>query len=301
MGIGRDELETLSRAELVHRAKAVGVSRAETLTRPELIDEIVSASVSDDKERRLARGLLGRARDLVARVVEKGLHLPDAAQRILTPVGLPPPNAPKPIATLALAQVYARQGHRTQALTVLDEVLRLDPHNTAALTLRENLSSPSRQEPNASAASESESAPDVEPKSATPGRMADGASAPTLDDSDEQVGTSSPCALPEGQAGIPTRDSIQVTGDRNRMQIAWRLRPVTFARGRARSPSGQLVVRVIHTLVSNQGPDVKQEDVEIDRLAGTLRITRPEGSLSSHVALGWRDGGMFLAVLTEPS
>ncbi len=295
MGTVRDELETRPRAELVRRAKTLGVAHAETLTRPELIDEIVSASVPDEKERRLARGLLGRARDLVARVVEKGLHLPDAAQRILTPVGGLPPNAPDPIATVALARVYARQGHRAQALAVIDEVLRLDPHNAAAITLRKSLSSPSRQEPKAEAApAELDPSTGVEPQSTT--------AVPTSGEETAaaEILAPSPGVLSQEHAGIPKRDAIHVTRDHNRIQIAWRLRPVTFARGRAHSPSGQLVVRVIHTLVSNQGPDVKQEDVEIDRLAGSLRVTRPEGSLSSHVALGWRDGGMFLAVLTEP-
>lgn len=83
MNVDRNELEALDRESLVTRARNLGVERAEVLTRLEIIDEILSSSIPDEQERRVARGLLGRARDLVARVVEKGLNLPDAALRLL--------------------------------------------------------------------------------------------------------------------------------------------------------------------------------------------------------------------------
>ena len=73
------ELDSASRSDLIARAEALGVEKADVLTRAELIDEIIKRTIADPIERRLARGLLGAARDLVARVVERGLHLPDAA------------------------------------------------------------------------------------------------------------------------------------------------------------------------------------------------------------------------------
>ena len=90
MNVDRNELEALDRESLVTRARNLGVERAEVLTRLEIIDEILSSSIPDEQERRVARGLLGRARDLVARVVEKGLNLPDAALRLRT---MAPPAA----------------------------------------------------------------------------------------------------------------------------------------------------------------------------------------------------------------
>ena len=133
------DLDTTSRSELIARAEALGIDKADVLTRAELIDEIVKRTVADPIERRLARGLLGVARDLVARVVERGLHLPDAAALIrgLQQVTLTPVTPP--IATVTLAEIYAGQGHRRRALAVLDEVLAKEPEHTAARTLREKV------------------------------------------------------------------------------------------------------------------------------------------------------------------
>ncbi|HMJ51955.1 MAG TPA: DUF4912 domain-containing protein [Polyangiaceae bacterium] len=133
------DLDASARSDLIARAEALGIDKADVLTRAELIDEIVKRTVSDPIERRLARGLLGVARDLVARVVERGLHLPDAAALIrgLQQVTLTPVTPP--IATVTLAEIYAGQGHRTRALAVLDEVLAKESDHTAARTLRERI------------------------------------------------------------------------------------------------------------------------------------------------------------------
>jgi hypothetical protein len=77
----RQELEGLSREELIVRAERLGIQRPRVLTAPELIDEIIRRTVTGDQQAK-ARGWLGRARDLLARVVERGLHLPDAAKAI---------------------------------------------------------------------------------------------------------------------------------------------------------------------------------------------------------------------------
>jgi hypothetical protein len=133
------ELDNASRSDLIARAEALGVEKADVLTRVELIDEIVKRTIADPLERRLARGFLGVARDLVARVVERGLHLPDAAALIrgLQQVTLNPGTPP--IATVTLAEIYAKQGHRDRAAAVLDEVLRIEPEHLAARVLRERV------------------------------------------------------------------------------------------------------------------------------------------------------------------
>src|SRR5215475_8483619 len=114
------DLEGQSRSELIARAELLGVEKASLLTRAELVDEIVRRTVADPIERRLARGLLGLARDLVASVVERGLHLPDAAAKIRAiHVQSHQPLAKPPIATVTLAEIYAAQGHRKKALRVL--------------------------------------------------------------------------------------------------------------------------------------------------------------------------------------
>src|SRR5690242_1459191 len=155
------ELEAASRSDLIARAEGLGVDKADVLTRAELVDEIVKRSVVDPIERRLARGLLGVARDLVARVVERGLHLPDAAALIrgLQQVTLTPVTPP--IATVTLAEIYAGQGHRARALAVLDEVLANEPEHAAARAMRDKVAAlPEDLRP---AMAPSEPPPDVAP------------------------------------------------------------------------------------------------------------------------------------------
>ena len=267
MGTGRDELHQLTRAELVQHAKALGVDHADVLTRLELLDEIVSLTVRDEAERKAARGLLGRARDLVARVMEKGLHLPDAAQRMRVPTSntAATTDSPRPIATVALAQVYASQGHRSQARKVIDEVLEVDPDNKAALALLDRLESGNRP------VAEPEPKQDSRPSSSEP----------------------SPRAV------VPSRDQIEVVRHQDRVGIVWSIRPVTFARCRAALPEGRLVLRMVHSLATEVGPEQRTEDRELDRLTGTTQFSVPEGSLASHVALGWRDGSTFRVLVTE--
>src|SRR5882724_7375939 len=140
MAFGSDELERLSREELILKARVLGVERAELMTRVELRDEIVRRSVPDPSQQKRARGLLGVARDLVASVVEAGLNLPEAAARIR---GDGPREGdwkgPPPVATVTLAEIYAAQGHLDRALRMLDEVLAKEPDHDAARSLRDRL------------------------------------------------------------------------------------------------------------------------------------------------------------------
>ena len=142
----RGELEGLDRESLVIRAQAAGIRRARILTRPELIDELLRMDPSTDEgQLRRSRGFFGRARDLVARVVERGLHLPDAADRIRTLTGgserpFPVPRTePQAMPTVTLAEIYAAQGHQKRAIETLRRVLEREPEHVAAQTLLERL------------------------------------------------------------------------------------------------------------------------------------------------------------------
>ncbi len=134
----RHELEKLSREELVAHAERLGIPRPRVLTAPELIDEIISRTEAHPGRRGRERGWLGKARDLLARVVEKGLHLPEAARAIRTqaPMNKDWPNPPPPLATVTLAEIYAAQGHLDRAIAVLDEVLAREPDHKEAKALR---------------------------------------------------------------------------------------------------------------------------------------------------------------------
>lgn len=131
--------DSLSRDELISRARAVGVDRPELMTRVELADELVRRSEPDPVEQRRVRGWLGVARDLVASVVESGLNLPDTAKLIRGGRGELEQKSSEPVATVTLAEIYATQGHAQKALQMLEQVLAVEPEHEAARRLRERL------------------------------------------------------------------------------------------------------------------------------------------------------------------
>lgn len=136
----RHKLDGLTREELVALASELGIVRPRSLTAPELIDEIVLRTASNERDKARSRGWLGRARSLLASVIERGLHLPDVAKALrATPSSKPWPSAPTPLATMTLAEIYAAQGHLEKALQVLDEILIREPEHADARSLRQRL------------------------------------------------------------------------------------------------------------------------------------------------------------------
>jgi hypothetical protein len=133
-----DQLDSLSRDELIARARELGAQRPEVMTRVELRDEIVRLSEPDLLAQKKQRGWLGVARDLVASVVESGLNMRDAAAKIRGERG-DDVVGPPPVATVTLAEIYIAQGHPERALAVIEEVLEGEPDHGAALALREKL------------------------------------------------------------------------------------------------------------------------------------------------------------------
>jgi len=140
MAENNDDLERLSREQLILKARLLGVERPELMTRVELRDEIVRRSEPDIAQQKRARGFLGVARDLVASVVEAGLNLPDAAALIRGDNNREAHwKGPPPVATVTLAEIYATQGHLDRALRMLDELLLKEPDHDAARALRTRL------------------------------------------------------------------------------------------------------------------------------------------------------------------
>ncbi|HET7538884.1 MAG TPA: tetratricopeptide repeat protein [Polyangiaceae bacterium] len=140
MAENSDDLERLSREQLILKARVLGVERPELMTRVEMRDEIVRRSEPDLAQQKRARGFLGVARDLVASVVEAGLNLPDAAALIRGDNNRENHwKGPPPVATVTLAEIYAAQGHLERALRMLDEVLAKEPDHDPARALRTRL------------------------------------------------------------------------------------------------------------------------------------------------------------------
>jgi hypothetical protein len=143
----RADLEGMDRESLVVKAQEAGIRRARILTRPELIDELLRLDPkADDATLKKSRGFFGVARDLLARVVERGLHLPDAADRIrtsLAPVAALTRVEPQAVPTVTLAEIYAAQGHPRRAVETLERLLEDEPDHGAARALLTRLTAAS--------------------------------------------------------------------------------------------------------------------------------------------------------------
>lgn len=281
----RRDLERLSRDELVARAERLGVSRPRVLTQPELMDEIIGRTTKSDRERVAKRGWLGRARDLLAGVMDKGLHLPDIAKALrATPDEQGWPAPPAPLPTITLAEIYAAQGHLDRALGVLDEVLAREPTHAEAKKLRERFAEqlarggtrpkPSRPppKPDADEATAAPAAPAAAVAKATPTTVAAKTTLPDRYDVDEVVAI----------AVNPTT-----------VYLYWEVRATTFARARAARPDGRLVVRLVSVTPSWEGPATEVRDVPVDELYGDLFVRDLTPGANVRTSVGWIDDGHF--------
>jgi hypothetical protein len=292
--MNRVELEALDRDELVARAEAAGVTRARILTRPELVDELLLRSAADQATKVRARGLFGRARDLLASVVELGLNLPDAADRIRSvggPVPTSRPGAPAALPTVTLAEIYAAQGHRDRATETLDRVLVREPDHGAARALLNQLRDdsyplpPPRMPPEEDdglppAGSASDARGQEEPGNAEPSHMLDDVSLPTRYDVDECV-------------AIPV--------DPRTLYVYWEVRDRTLEYVRAVRPGGALALRAVIVVPTWDGPRSTLRDVDVQVPLGDFFIRDLPAGCVVRAAIGYRVGDAFVAISHSPA
>jgi hypothetical protein len=296
--MNRTELERLDRDALIAQAEAAGVTRARILTRPELVDELLIRGATDQATLERTRGLFGLARDLLARVVERGLHLPDAAERIRA-IGSPRVqlSAPAALPTLTLAEIYAAQGHRARAIETLEGVLSREPDHDAALALIARLRDssypvqPPRMPPEkeeddgGSRSSDALQAdggvpPRVPPQPAEPMHMMDDSPLPTHYDVDECV-------------AIPV--------DPNTLYVYWEVRRLTLAYLRARQPGGKLGLRVVVIEPTWDGPKTSLRDCDGQSQIGDRFVDDLPTGCVVRVAIGYFYAGGFLSVAHSPA
>jgi hypothetical protein len=271
----RAELEQLDRESLVLRAQAAGVRRARLLTRPELVDELLRLDPSvDAAQLKRTRGFFGRARDLLSRVVERGLHLPDAADRLRAALGSPLPQVPRPepqaVPTVTLAEIYAAQGHRQRAVDTLKRVLEAEPDHGAARSLLEKLQAEDYVAPPPPLPPEADEARDE-----IGGNLGNGAS-----------------ALPASARHDPSDECIAIPVGKTSSYVWWRLS--ALSRERLAAEPSSFCVRAVILVPTWDGPVQETRDVPCDPNAGeaTLRGI-PEGAVV-RVAIGLRDQGAFV-------
>jgi hypothetical protein len=281
----RAQLERMDRETLIARAEAVGVSRANILTRPELVDEVLLRSASKDDPRvARARGFFGRARDLLARVIERGLHLPEAADRLRRVAApIPTGRAAQPaVPTVTLAEIYAAQGHRGRAIETLRRVLDHEPEHAAAQALLKQLSE--QQAPN-DAAKEAEGT----------GRVV------RISLSDPPVSEAPP--EPHGfldDDTLPWRydvdECVAIPVDPTTLFVYWEIREDTISHVRRSRQDGTVALRVLVITPSWEGPRSSTTDIDVgEPIADWFVRSLPAGAIV-RVAVGWRQGNVFLPI-----
>ena len=290
--MNRAELERQGRDALIASAEKAGVSRARILTRPELVDELLLRSAGDETSRRRARGLFGVARDLIARVVERGLHLPDAADRIRT-LDLPATprrSAPAALPTVTLAEIYAAQGHGERAIETLESVLLREPDHAAAHSLLTQLRDGSfpLPEPRLPPEPDDSVVPAVDPDSSDP--EGEAAAAPAL------------CApVDDPHARIDADECVAIPVEPSSLYVYWEARPATVEHLRTARPHGALVLRVVVVAPTWDGPQTGTRDTPIDVLLGDTFVRELSAGCLVRAAVGWRDGDAFESIAHSPA
>jgi hypothetical protein len=261
--MNRTELERLDRDSLIARAEANGVVRARILTRPELIDELIQRA-SQPGEVARARGLFGRARDLLARVIERGLHLPDAAERLRSRSSSPPPpvRPGAPLPTVTLAEIYAAQGHRDRAVETLKDVLEREPDHAAARKLIERLEDSSYEPPKR----------------------------PSLPPEDEIFSPSKTMPRARAVATVEDDECVAIPIDRETLFVQWRVSERTRAHFEESRPGGALVLRVVVISPAWNGPESSVRDVHGPGAQGDLVLRELPPGAVVRAAIGWRVG-----------
>jgi len=307
----RRELQSLTREELVARAERLGVARPRVLTQPELMDEILTRTTKNERDRARQRGWLGRARDLIAGVVERGLHLPEVARALrATPADGNWPTPPAPLPTITLAEIYAAQGHLDRAIAVLDEVLGREPDHAEARSLRDRFTEQARRPktrtsrpPPVSAAPESEATTE-RLRPAESGRDAglsgEVSAAPSAPVDTEAVTPRAAPARAENAPAPPLPERydvdeiVAIAVDPTTVYVYWEVRPTTLSRARARRPGGALVVRVASVSPSWDGPLTDSRDIRVDPLFGDLFVRDLQPGADVRVSVGWLGPGLGL-------
>ncbi len=269
----RTDLEALDREALIARAESSGVMRARVLTRPELVDEILVRQNRDPESTRRMRGLLGRARDLLARLVERGLNLPDAAERLRS-VPPPPPRRTGPaVPTVTLAEIYATQGHKQKAIDTLNEVLSREPDHLAAKGLLAKLNAATyTSEPVLPPEPDDDrvgyEVVDTTEVPAEPARMLDADPLPPKYDVDE---------------------CVALAVDPATLYVYWEIRDDTYASVSKREggKSGPLTLRVLVIVPTWDGPRTFTRDIEVHARLGDYFVRDLPKDAIVRAAIGW--------------
>lgn len=300
MSLTRGELENLDRDALIERAEGAGVARARILTRPELVDELLLRSATDSVTKERARGLFGRARDLLASLVERGLNKPDAADRIRS-VGRPlgRPSSPAALPTLTLAEIYVAQGYRERAMDTLERVISTEPEHAAARALLTRLRDAAFPVPSPKMAPEGEE--DAPETPAVAGVPLDPASPPPPVPG--LPAAPAPPAEPSymlDDSPLPPRydvdECVAIAVDPRAIYVYWEARERTMEHLRAHSNGAVVAIRVIAVEPAWDGPHTSVRDYDVRATLGELFVHDLPPGAAIRVAVGLRSEAAFIPI-----
>jgi hypothetical protein len=313
MSTDRDDLESWSKGDLIARAESLGIEGAAKYTKVELIDEIRRALGAAD------RGFLGKARDVLRGVVEKGLaralgtevpaSVASGVSGSAPAVGQGPASATHEepaegaLASRTLAEIHLAQGDRRRARVILEAVVRAHPEDSDAAAMLAALAdvTASGAEPSAQsdgAGSSSETAAEPAPTS-VPAEVDLEALAATVA---RPVAPSAEPVAPE--PNVPARydvdECVAMPVDSRTLYVYWEARPATIARARrVLGATAQPTLRVLVVEPSTHGPRVQTRDqaIEDGNLAAGESFVRdlPPGAIL-RAAVGFALGERFLPI-----
>ncbi len=319
----RAELERLDRDALIARAEQAGVARARILTRPELVDELLLRTTPDATDRRRARGFFGVARDLLARVVERGLNLPDAAETIRA-IGTPVPgsrrSAPAALPTVTLAEIYAAQGHRDRAIETLEGVLSREPDHGAARALVAQLRDTSFPVPAPRLPPEDDELVDDDPLDASAADDTEHDDAPADGDREGVAVTLRPFPVPAPAAPAPSQaepshmlddaplplrydvdECVAIPVDPRTLYVYWEIREATLGEVRALHSEGAVALRVVVVVPTWEGPRSSMQDHDVRSTLGEIFVRDLPAGCVARAAIGWKRGNAFLPIAHSPA
>ncbi len=319
----RGDLEGLDRESLVVRAERAGIRRARILTRPELVDELLRLDTHADREKvERSRGFFGRARDLLARVVERGLHLPDAAERIRS-IGPLPPTVPRvetqAVPTVTLAEIYAAQGHKARAIETLRRVLEREPDHAAARALLAKLEDARYVAPEPAMPPEPEAEPEImadpdrpEPVEPPPSREPTTLEWRRADESganlgdvfaadDVPGGLGSAATAPVARHERTAREEPPPREDHPACVAVPIGDGAYYVWWRGMRAESELVVRVVVVIPSWDGPRREVRDLRVDAEGSGVGVRGLPSHAVVRIAIGRLDRGVFTPLAHSPA
>jgi hypothetical protein len=322
-----DDLDSWSKGDLAARAEALGVEGASKFTKVELIDEIRRVEGATD------RGFLGKARDLLRGVVEKGLAraLGNEAPRAGAPVvGRDPSSAgeagaggaaigadasDEPLASRTLIEIHLAQGDRRRARALVEALLRANPADPEALALlayvtqtdgsNEDVTGLAEASDAASTDDEADEREESRERVAAP--LGEGSAADVdLEALHATLAAPAAAAIPSTpvEPPVPARydvdECVAMPVDARTLYVYWETRGTTVARARRVLGVGAApALRVLVVEPTAHGPVVSTRDLPIadDSLAAGETFVRelPPGAIL-RTAIGLAIGERFLPI-----